>query len=207
MEQALRLAKITLSLQFSITCRRKTGLSTASLNIVFAHSLQNRVLTTKKKSENNSRFRPNYHVTNFSQTQFTYTLCIIKLQKMTQILQEPCLVKTLLFNAPLVNPKKIEVYFIIAIDCTLYQLHQYNKNTRDVGKTCKQFVNSSPLACDYKLFKHSPNIQKWFITLLNQQQVHFIAFIEKKLNFHGLTSAISNKVLTNQGSSSISVIL
>ena len=35
----------------------------------------------------------------------------------------------------------------------------------------------------------------------------FIAFIEKKLNFHGLTSAISNKVLTNQGSSSISVIL
>lgn len=161
----------------------------------------------QKKSENNSRFRLNYHVTNFSQTQFTYTLCIIKLQKMTQILQEPCLVKTLLFNAPLVNPKKIEVYFIIAIDCTLYQLHQYNKNTRDVGKTCKQFVNSSPLACDYKLFKHSPNIQKWFITLLNQQQVHFIAFIEKKLNFHGLTSAISNKVLTNQGSCSISVIL
>ena len=42
------------------------------------------------------------------------------------------------------------------------------QNTKDVGKTCKQFVNSSPLACDYKLFKHSPNIQKWFITLLNQ---------------------------------------
>lgn len=206
MEQALRLAKITLSLQFSITCRRKTGLSTASLNMVFAHSLQNRVLTTKK-SENNSRFRLNYHVTNFSQTQFTYTLCIIKLQKMTQILQEPCLVKTLLFIAPLVNPKKIEVYFIIAIDCTLYQFHQHNKNTKDVGKTRKQFVNSSPLACDYKLFKHSPNIQKWFITLLNQQQVHSIAFIEKKLNFHGLTIAINNKVLTNQGSSSISVIL
>ena len=182
MEHALRLAKITLSLQFSITCRRKTGLSTASLNMVFAHSLQNRVLTTKK-SENNSRFRLNYHVTNFSQTQFTYTLCIIKLQTMTQILQETGLVKTLLFIAPLVNPKKIEVYFIIAIDCTLYQLHQYNKNTKDVGKTCKQFVNSSPLACDYKLFKHSPNIQKWFITLLNQQQVHSIAFIEKKVQF------------------------
>lgn len=199
MEHALRLAKITLSLQFSITCRRKTGLSTASLNMVFAHSLQNRVLTTKK-SENNSRFRLNYHVTNFSQTHFTYTLCIIKLQKMTQILQEPCLVKTLLFIAPLVNPKKIEVYFIIAIDCTLYQFHQHNK-------TRIQFVNSSPLACDYKLFKHSPNIQKWFITLLNQQQVHSIAFIEKKLNFHGLTSAINNTVLTNQGSSSISFIL
>lgn len=130
----------------------------------------------QKKSENNSRFRLNYHVTNFSQTQFTYTLCIIKLQTMTQILQETGLVKTLLFIAPLVNPKKIEVYFIIAIDCTLYQFHQHNK-------TRIQFVNSSPLACDYKLFKHSPNIQKWFITLLNQQQVHSIAFIEKKAQF------------------------
>lgn len=134
MEQALRLAKITLSLQFSITCRRKTGLSTASLNIVFAHSLQNRVLTTKKKSENNSRFRLNYHVTNFSQTQFTYTLCIIKLQKMTQILQEPCLVKTLLFIAPLVNPKKIEVYFIIAITALSISFTSTTKTLRMLGK-------------------------------------------------------------------------